>query len=375
MYRRNYLLYKTFKGKDINEVQQKIKQYYKNRDVVICSQNWERSFPIIGRRQLVVVTREVIKPCKLNNTKLRFKQFGLTNSLSPNGAMEITLKNLEQTLNSFLNRFSRESSLPGKEFFNNNEEIACDFLFNRLPESIKESIISDLRAKMNGGLIPKEHILASTRNILKKIIGEPSPISVEPGSRKVVMLVGPTGVGKTTTIAKLSLQFRIKRNLRVGLISTDIYRIAGSSQLEQIAKALQLPMYTATSPEDLPRILKSIKNENLILIDTLGSGQNDAKKISQIKEFVKLASPDEIHLVISLTSSESVALDVAQKFSELNYNKIIFTKADEALRFDILLSVLYRISKSISYITNGQSPDSIEEAQPEMIIDTVLQNQ
>jgi flagellar biosynthesis protein FlhF len=177
----------------------------------------------------------------------------------------------------------------------------------------------------------------------------------------VVMLVGPTGVGKTTTIAKLAANLAIHQRRKVGLVTIDTYRIAAIDQLRKYADLMRVPVEVAGTPEEIGPAISRLKDRDFVLIDTAGRSPNDALKLGELGSYVEHARPDEIHLVMASNVSASCAALAVEKFSALRIDKIIFTKMDEAAQLGVVLQTIGKLNRGLSYITTGQDvPDDIE---------------
>ena len=180
------------------------------------------------------------------------------------------------------------------------------------------------------------------------------------GPRRIAF-VGPTGVGKTTTLAKIAAQLKLKRGLRVGIVAADTYRIAAVDQLRTYAEILGLPVEVASSPKDAARACASLSDVDVILIDTAGRSQNDHMKISELRAFLGSAQPDDTHLVLSATASARTLAREAEAFGPLGVDRLVLTKLDEAAAFGALLTLVERLGKRVSFFTQGQEvPDHIE---------------
>jgi flagellar biosynthesis protein FlhF len=177
----------------------------------------------------------------------------------------------------------------------------------------------------------------------------------------VVALVGPTGVGKTTTIAKLAANLKVREKRGVGLVTIDTYRIAAVDQLKKYADILGSPLRVVSSPEDMQEALHSMREFEYILIDTAGRSPNDTLKLNELKSFLAAANPDEVHLVLSSTASQLCVELAISRFADVRTDKVIFTKLDEAAHVGVVLNVLHKLNKSLSYVTTGQDvPKDIE---------------
>jgi len=177
----------------------------------------------------------------------------------------------------------------------------------------------------------------------------------------IVALIGPTGVGKTTTVAKLAATLKLREKHRVGLITLDTYRIAAVDQLRKYADIIGAPLRVVQTTEELKEAIEAMASYEYIIVDTAGRSPNDTLKLNELKTFIDAAHADEVHLVLSSTASQACVELAVQRFSEIGADRIIFTKLDEAAHVGVVLSVVRRVNKSLSYLTTGQDvPADIE---------------
>ncbi|MCM2371492.1 flagellar biosynthesis protein FlhF [Aporhodopirellula aestuarii] len=203
------------------------------------------------------------------------------------------------------------------------------------------------------------------------------PIRTQPGERHVVALVGPTGVGKTTTVAKLAAGFRIEARRRVGLLTIDTYRIAAVQQLKAYAEIMDLPMQVVESPDQMQSAMDQLGDVDLVLIDTAGRSPRSDARIDQLADFLRAAHPDETHLVLSATSSSENILSTLSGFAPVRATSVILTKLDETPHTAGVLSALTAgeryLSTPLSYITHGQQvPDDIAVADAPHLVTSLL---
>ncbi|MBI3861715.1 MAG: flagellar biosynthesis protein FlhF [Planctomycetia bacterium] len=243
---------------------------------------------------------------------------------------------------------------------------------------VEEDLARDLINQLKGteGAEKPGDVAASKarlRGIVEGDIRCASPIVATPGRRRVVALVGPTGVGKTTTIAKLAANFRLRDGIRMGLVTVDTYRIAAVEQLRTYAEIIDLPMKVVTTPREMRRALDELAGLDLVLIDTAGRSPRDELKIQELKSLLAEAQVDEVHLVLSLAASARSLQATAEKFAPAGTTAMILTKLDEAVGMGSLLSVSRRVPLPVSYLTTGQDvPDDIEHASAKRIARLVL---
>lgn len=189
-----------------------------------------------------------------------------------------------------------------------------------------------------------------------------------------VALVGPTGVGKTTTIAKLAATHKLRHGLRVGLVTADTYRIAAVDQLRTYANIIGLPLKVALTPAEMAAACDALHECDVVLIDTAGRAPRDAERLDELRAMLDAAKPHETHLVLSGTTSQKAMLEVAERFALVGPNRVIFTKLDEASTFGPLVNVARAIDARISYLTTGQEvPDRIEACRAERLARLILE--
>jgi len=207
----------------------------------------------------------------------------------------------------------------------------------------------------------------------------PTRSSAAPGigdAPLTIALVGPTGVGKTTTIAKVAATYKLRHGRRVGLITSDTYRIAAVDQLRTYANIIGLPLKVALTPQEMASARATLSDCDVLLIDTAGRAPTDAARLDELRRFVDACRPDEVHLTLSAASSEAVLLRAAERFRSavLEPSHVLFTKLDEAVTLGTLANILPKIGLPIGYVTTGQEvPDQIEAASADRLARLILQ--
>ena len=241
---------------------------------------------------------------------------------------------------------------------------------NDVESPLAKKIIKQL--KNYTGLTNSDDLENYALSALSSIIPTASFEVVKGNKPKVIALVGPTGVGKTTCIAKLAVISKLLHNLDIGLISIDTYRLGALDQLKIFSEVSEIDFHVAYEPSDLAKIYTKLKNKDLIFVDTVGRSQKNSQLLKGISDFLSAIKVDETYLVLSATTTTKNLSDIASKFRPLNYNGLIFTKLDEAVSFGNILNLVSGSSVPVKYLTNGQViPDDIIAADPEFIANMV----
>lgn len=214
------------------------------------------------------------------------------------------------------------------------------------------------------------------REVMRKMILARNEM-VTSGQKKIIMLVGPTGVGKTTTLAKLAARysFMLERRYKVGIITLDTYRIGAVEQLMTYAKKMKLSIDTVVDPPEFVSALNQLKNCDYILIDTVGSSQNDKPKIDALKSYLNTDLPAQVDvsLVISATTKYEDLLDIYRTFSILDIDTVIVTKLDETRGYGNIFSLMHETRKPLSYFSIGQEvPTDLMLASSDYLVDCLL---
>lgn len=218
-----------------------------------------------------------------------------------------------------------------------------------------------------------EAVLQRLEDIVKKTLNVPHSGAVQ---SRALAFIGPTGVGKTTTLAKLAARYALEGKKKIGLIATDTYRIAAAEQLKVYARIMGLPFEIAAGRDGFRKAMAKFSDLDLIMIDTPGSNQSDDSQLGKVRDILGQADSLNTYLLLSLASSRENMLDAAQKFSKIPYDGIIFTKIDEGVSFGSIYDVVDQVRKPVPYITTGQNvPKDIVEMTPARIAKLIMSSQ
>ncbi len=239
-------------------------------------------------------------------------------------------------------------------------------------DDIMKSTLEHMPAYMKNA---PETIARYFQVLLQKMIGIRHEREIPKGSKKIVMLVGPTGVGKTTTLAKLAARFSfIEYRYKVGIITLDTYRIGALEQLFQYAKMMKLPFEDVVDTYDFQKALDNLSYCDLILIDTVGASQFDREKLEKISHFLVTSDRSiDVNLVVSASTKLEDLRDIYANFSFLKPDTMIVTKFDETKGFGNIFSLATETSLPLSYFSIGQEvPDDIIPASSQFLVDCIF---
>jgi flagellar biosynthesis protein FlhF len=198
-------------------------------------------------------------------------------------------------------------------------------------------------------------------------------LTAEPQGKKIWAFVGPTGVGKTTTLAKVAAHFRLRFNKRIALVTLDTYRIGGIEQLKTYARILRLPLEIAGDAATLKEVIERHRDCDLLLLDTAGRNPHRQDQLEEMKAVLSADPRVENHLVLSATTKDADLAAIVRQFSVLPIRSYVFTKIDETEEYTSLFNQLLRYKRPLSYLTNGQKvPEDIEPASKGRVASLVL---
>lgn len=197
---------------------------------------------------------------------------------------------------------------------------------------------------------------------LKDYINDKDILNVSDSDKaKVIVFIGPTGVGKTTTIAKIAANTSLIDKKEVALITLDTYRISAAEQIRTFAEIIGLPIKVIFNDYEMEESINKYKDKDVILIDTAGRSPHNQAHMQELQSFINLAKPDEIILVMSVVADSSDLINIYERFNRFGITKLIFTKLDETNKIGNLFNVIKEIKKPVVYFTMGQEvPDDIE---------------
>lgn len=302
-----------------------------------------------------------------------------------NSAIEEKLDSLQTLLEQQLQKSDESKEEPRDKEGEKKEEASemerfmkllySAMLDNEVSEFYANQIIDEIE-KSNKPNMPFDYALTNTYQKMILKFGKPSGIVPAEKGSKIVYFVGPTGVGKTTTIAKIASKYSVEGKKKVALLTTDTYRIAAAEQLRTYANILEVPFRVIYSTDEMEQAIFDFRGYDFILVDTAGhSHQNEAQReaMNAFLHAVDGRVEKEIFLVLSATTKYRDLISIADTYSEMTDYKLIFTKLDETTTLGNLLNLRLHTGALLSYVTCGQNvPDDIEVFNPQKTVKQLL---
>ena len=241
-------------------------------------------------------------------------------------------------------------------------------------DKITKRLIRQLLNDLTGSeLTDPSAVRKKATDLLLSSMKEVSPIAFAGPKPRIVTFVGPTGSGKTTTIAKLASEFILNMNKTITVLTIDTKRVDAVGQLKTYCQILNIPLFIAYTPDDLSAFMQSIEKSDMTLVDTPGSGPMDKSQMIEMMEFLQKMVPQEVHLVMSVTTSYHEMNLILDNFNVLKPNRILFTKLDETDSYGPMLSCAIMAKTPMSYVTFGQNvPGNFSVADPKNLIEGKL---
>lgn len=375
---------KRFEAENMTEALRLVKQEFGSEAVILSARSLKKKrgvfWPVKRPGAEVTAAKDTscteAKEVPPNKMRKFYKNQSLRSNLEDSSKKKSSVSLLHGEANALKNRHNNHMVKRNHVPQNNARELFA--LHQRmLFQGIEENIALDLIEKINRimsseNVLKNEELKSCLIHAFEKTGLRVSPIKMEQGKQKIVAFVGPTGVGKTTTIAKLAAIQAIKMRKRVALITLDNYRIAGIEQLKIYAKIIGIPIEIASTGKEFKECLNRLKDKDLILIDTAGMSQGNEYQFNELRIFFDKIRHVETHLLLSATTKENDLIDILARFKVFPISKLLFTKLDESTSYGNMLNQIIQSKIPVSYFTNGQQvPEDIEIATLERLVDLI----
>ena len=376
---------KTYVADNVQEAFYKVKTELGKDAVILQTKQIKKGgfFGFFGKRMVEVIAAnditlktDIPKKTFLNNSNnfasITKKQIEANNY----GSID-EIKNEMEEVKSLLNKMYSEQKKdnsvlninipePFIEHWERMHEMQVD------NEVIHKIIENTQRNLSETEITDKTKVLNALKNEIALLIDKVEPIRLL-DKKNIVTFIGPTGVGKTTTIAKLAAHFALYKEKKVAMITADTFRVGAIEQLKLYGDILEIPVYVVHSNTEIENILKNLVDYELLLIDTMGFSPNNRIQIKKVKSLLDYLKPNDIFMVISAATKNTDMIEILNNYRELNYKKIIVTKLDETKSYGTILNAINITGCKLSYLTTGQNvPDDIEVASGDKIADMIL---
>lgn len=373
---------KKFYGNDNHDVVAKVRDEL-GSNAVILHQRKVRPKGLLGifKRPIVEVVAAIedmsLPTVKLNTLNMaKIQELDLRERVAlkskKNKSLEKEINEIKSILNTVVGQIEGVNMSKPQ---NDLDDIKDSYIYNMLRENeVDEDLISNLLKNCAEDI---KQLQFNDKETIKDFLGQIIPPNISNNdidlNSKIIFFIGPTGVGKTTTIAKLAANYNLEKGLNVGLISADTYRIAAVEQLKVYSDILNIPLEVIYSPDEIHDAISCLDNRDIIMVDTAGRSHKNHEHIKELELLLDEVKNKGVYLVISSTTKNSDLKDILNTYAFLKDYKIIFTKLDEVSTYGSILNIAMTEPESLSYITTGQSvPDDIEVVTSNKILDMLL---
>ncbi|WP_028307490.1 flagellar biosynthesis protein FlhF [Desulfitibacter alkalitolerans] len=355
---------KKYLAYDMKEACQLIRQDL-GPDAVIINTKQVRQKGILGfiKARMVEVTAAVDEVSVEAPSTKEVKE-----TLSDDDKVSREMQEMKELLQQiiFKEQKATDGTIPVK--VSDYEEFDAAEEFRRILEDL--DLLPEVEKKIQDAFLKNELDQCKSRNDIKDKLAEKLadffiPVTQANQKSNVLAFIGPTGVGKTTTIAKLAANFALYHGLNIALITIDTYRIGAVAQLKTYGDIIGVTVEAVMTPLELKETVKNHKHCDLILVDTAGRSSKNFEQITELKTFLDAIRPLEVYLVLDVNTKNKDLISIVDKYSVLKYSKLVFTKADETYSLGSILNVVDATELPVAYVTNGQNvPDDIIPGEP-----------
>ena len=346
------------------------------KDSINYAADEEISLPV---QEKVQVTKPIFtqEPKKMKNIVPRDEQYS-SSGKKIEERLDTLSNMLEERLGVAQKEKEEDSAASRKQ---SSEELHfIRILYNTLiTNEVNEKYVNEILSEMERFMRPGNNVDVILSNVYQKLIlrfGEPNTISMEGNKPKIIFFVGPTGVGKTTSIAKIASKYKVDENRKVAFITADTYRIAATEQLRVYANILDAPISIVYKADELNDAIARLSDYDLIFVDTAGFSHKNTAQKEDIKNLINGLDSEyesEVYLVLSATTKYNDLKDIVDMYHEISDFKLIFTKLDETSCYGNILNIKLYSDADLSYVTTGQNvPDDLEVFDTQKIVKQLL---
>ena len=282
------------------------------------------------------------------------------------------------SIDSMLTDFIEKFSFVKREITYDYPEDLQAILIKMIDNQVREELAHSL-AKQTEQILRKQtdsNAAEIMEHLIHEQLGRPEPILHKKFTQKVILVLGPTGVGKTTTIVKLAADFSVKQNKKIGIINTDTYRVGAQEQLQTYADILGVPLQLIYWADELETVLENMSDRDIIFVDTAGKRPGDEQHKDDVLKMVQILKPEDTLLCLSASTGFAAIKEIVDTYGFVDNYRLLITKLDETKYRGSLLNISWYSQKPLAYVTTGQTvPDDIEIVNVDLIAKQILQGQ
>jgi len=281
------------------------------------------------------------------------------------------IDSIDSMLSDFIEKFSFVKRDITYDYPDEVEELLLKLIENQVREELAHSLAKETELMMRKK--PGTGAAEILEHLLLEQLGRPEPILHKKFTQKVILVLGPTGVGKTTTIVKLAADFSVKQKKKVGIINTDTFRIGAQEQLQTYADILGIPLQVTYRADELDDAMESMSDRDIIFVDTAGKRPGDEQHKEDILDIVRILKPEDVLLCLAATTSFASIKEMVDTYGFVDDYRLLMTKLDETKYRGGLLNISWYTQRPLAYVTTGQNvPDDIEVADVEAIAKQII---
>jgi flagellar biosynthesis protein FlhF len=356
---------KRYVGENTQEIINRLKKEMGEDAVIVSTRTIKRPgfFGLFKKPLIEIIASVDEKNITLNKT-----------SNSSIDSINEELTRLSNLMESFTNNVSFNGE--DKKLCAQLEKYRMLMISNGVNDNIANAILFRIENQINLEGKDEDTIKKIVSYNIEEYLGNPVPLDIKnlSGGQKTIFFIGPTGVGKTTTLAKLGAHLILYNKYDIGFITTDTYRIGAVDQLKTYSDILNVPLKVVYTQDDIYKALAEFYEKDFILIDTAGRSHKDPNLMKETKYLLENVKNKEIYLLISATTDFPTLVSIINQYSFLKDYKLIFTKLDEAENLGNILNAKYYSQKSLSYVTTGQNvPDDLETLNVENLANILIE--
>lgn len=335
------------------------------------------------KQAISVTSPKKLYPDIIYDDKPEVNEYDLIGGIGKeSSAIEAKLNNLQNLLEKQMNEKERDVVSMEKSAETNKNFACIQLIYNQLiSNGVDERYANQILGEIEGNLkkdASMDNILASIYQKIILKLGQAKSIELSGNTPKFVFFIGPTGVGKTTTIAKIASKFKMNKKAKVAFLTADTYRIAAVEQLRTYANILGIPLKVIYSGEEMDQAREEFSDFDLVFVDTAGRSHRNKEQRDDIEALIKTIDKDmrEVYLVLSATTKYNDLIKITEAYSEIVDYNLIFTKLDETGSAGNIFNVRMLTDAPLSYVSFGQNvPEDISKLDAQSIAKQLLRGQ